>query len=107
MRSNMYRNRSFISSIIIAAWAFCGVTSDAPVHAATDRGGALSSPLIPLSGSPAKLTLGQFKGKVLLVDFWATWCIPCLRSFPFYQSLQDKYGKDGLVVIAVNNEDNT
>lgn len=46
--------------------------------------------------------LGQFAGKVVLVDFWASWCGPCLQSFPWMNELQRRHGDDGLVVIAVN-----
>src|SRR5665213_2325712 len=42
------------------------------------------------------------KGKVVLLDFWASWCEPCRRSFPWMNSLQAKYGDQGLMVIAVN-----
>ena len=42
------------------------------------------------------------KAKVVMVDFWASWCDPCKRSFPVMEELHQRYGKDGLVIIAVN-----
>jgi cytochrome c biogenesis protein CcmG, thiol:disulfide interchange protein DsbE len=47
------------------------------------------------------LDLAQHKGKVVLVDFWASWCEPCRHSFPWLNEMQAKYG-DFLVVIGVN-----
>ncbi len=44
----------------------------------------------------------QFKGKVLVVDFWATWCPPCVGEIPGYVALQKKYGKDGLAIVGVS-----
>ena len=43
----------------------------------------------------------MLEGKVVLLDFWATWCRPCIRSIPKLNELQAKYGKDGLVIIGV------
>ncbi len=51
------------------------------------------------------LDLTAYRGKVVVVDFWASWCAPCRRSFPWLDSMQQKYGEDGLVVIGIN-EDN-
>jgi thiol-disulfide isomerase/thioredoxin len=42
------------------------------------------------------------KGKVILVDFWASWCLPCKASFPAMEELQQRFGSQGLVILAVN-----
>jgi thiol-disulfide isomerase/thioredoxin len=44
----------------------------------------------------------EYRGRVVLLDFWASWCVPCRRSFPWMNRMQRKYADDGLVVIGVN-----
>jgi cytochrome c biogenesis protein CcmG/thiol:disulfide interchange protein DsbE len=46
--------------------------------------------------------LSDYQGKVVVLDFWASWCVPCRRSFPWMNEMQQKYGDDGLVIVAVN-----
>ena len=50
------------------------------------------------------LDLERYAGKVVIVDFWASWCVPCRRSFPWLDEMQAKYADDGLVVIGVNED---
>jgi cytochrome c biogenesis protein CcmG/thiol:disulfide interchange protein DsbE len=46
--------------------------------------------------------INKYQGKVVLLDFWASWCGPCRRSFPWMNNMQAKYGERGLTVVAVN-----
>ena len=46
--------------------------------------------------------LTEFRGKVVVLDFWASWCVPCRRSIPWMNDMQEKYGDDGLIIIGVN-----
>lgn len=48
------------------------------------------------------LNLDAYKGKVVYLDFWASWCVPCRLSFPWMNDLQQTLGTRGFVVVAVN-----
>jgi len=49
-----------------------------------------------------EFNVSDFEGKVVVLDFWASWCVPCRRSFPWLNEMHARYGDDGLVIIGVN-----
>jgi len=51
------------------------------------------------------VALSQFKGKVLVIDFWATWCGPCKVEIPHFIEFQEKYGKAGLQIVGISVDD--
>ncbi len=52
-----------------------------------------------------KLTLSNYRGKVVLLDFWASWCAPCQAEIPKFIEWQKKYGEEGLQVIGISMDD--
>jgi cytochrome c biogenesis protein CcmG/thiol:disulfide interchange protein DsbE len=52
--------------------------------------------------SPTTLDLSTWRGRVVLLDFWASWCAPCQQSFPWMARMREAYGERGLVVVAVD-----
>lgn len=54
--------------------------------------------------SKQKVKLSSFRGKVLVLDFWASWCTPCKRSMPELSQIQDELGPRGLVILGINRE---
>lgn len=57
--------------------------------------------------SAQKMDLAAYKGKVLLVDFWASWCGPCRKAMPFLNNKRKEFGKDGFEIIGINVDENS
>ncbi len=85
--------------VALAALLFAAPTAMA------DNADALKDCGLHLTVGGAPADLAQFRGKVLYVDFWASWCVPCLLSFPFMNDLQSADSPRGLQVIAVNMDE--
>jgi len=56
--------------------------------------------LLDLEGKPVNLS--DYVGKVIILDFWATWCPPCVQEIPHFNALAKEYGEKGLVVLGVS-----
>lgn len=83
---------------LLAAGLVAGIAPDPCAAKQWEAGDAL--PALPAAALEGDVP--AFQGKVLLIDFWASWCGPCKRSFPVLEQLHRKYGKQGLVVLGVN-----
>jgi len=79
------------SSATSMAWADGGVTIGKPAPKLSGK---------DLDGNP--LSLAKLKGKVVIVDFWASWCAPCKEEMPVLERLKSKYGKYGLAIVGVS-----
>ena len=60
-----------------------------------------------LDGEIVKISAGDTNGRVLLLDFWATWCGPCIEEMPILQRLHQRYEREGLDLLAVNTDSGT
>ncbi len=68
---------------------------------------AVQAPLFTLKDAQNRtVSLKKQRGNVVYVDFWASWCTPCKQSFPWMNEIQQRYGKKGLRVIAINLDEN-
>ena len=77
-----------------------GLATTGVAHAVGVGEAAPSLALSTAKGEP--VALDKLRGQVVYVDFWASWCGPCKRSFPWMNELAQRYGASGLTVVAVN-----
>lgn len=103
MKFTLHMNKKRVSQLLSGLAATLLVSS----AMALDKGSA--APAFDLSGAEGNVSLTKYQGKLVYLDFWASWCGPCRQSFPWMNELQAKYGSQGLQIIGVNldqkNED--
>jgi len=68
----------------------------------TGAADASKAPALNLPGIDGDVELVKLQGKVVYLDFWASWCDPCRDSFPWMAEMKEKYGAQGMEVVAVN-----
>lgn len=85
------------------------VANAAPAHAAGPEpwNGGPTPPLSLKDLDGREVRLEALRGRVVVVNFWATWCAPCVLEMPSLQRLKDRHARRGLEVIAVNQQENT
>jgi peroxiredoxin len=95
-----------------AALTACGGAEDEGKGStsASDKGGLVGNPapdfaVKAVAGSKGTVSLKSLRGKVVLVDFWGTFCEPCKKSFPKLQDLNTKYGASGLQIVGISEDE--
>jgi peroxiredoxin len=106
---------AFVTSLVVvgmvtpALSAETQMVADAPVaRGAAANTGPTLKPAPDFTRSDVAghaVRLSNFRGKVVLLNFWATWCAPCLEEIPIFSAWQRKYGSDGLQVLGVSMDD--
>lgn len=92
----------FLIFALMATWHLAGC------KASNHRPGSVDTPaanfqLQSIDGKP--LDLASYRGKVVLLDFWATWCVPCQQEIPHFVQFQDKYSDQGFQVVGISMDD--
>ena len=80
-------------------------TIPAPAGAAILKKGEPAPPIKVVTTAGQQVTLANYKGNVLVMDFFATWCAPCKEAIPHLSDLTSKYGKQGLQVLGMSIDD--
>ncbi len=88
-------SRSFAIGLIVSALTVS-------ISSATAQEVGSRAPSFDLPGTVKPVRFSDFKGRVVYVDFWASWCGPCKQSFPWMNEMQAKYGARGFSVVGIN-----
>ncbi|MCE7934920.1 MAG: TlpA family protein disulfide reductase [Chlorobi bacterium CHB2] len=97
-------NRMLLALALGVAFAACAdnaVTTD-PIIAVRPELGKPAPDFTLKDQNGATVKLSQFKGKVVVLDFWATWCAPCIASIPEFKDLWSKYRSDDFVLFSIS-----
>jgi peroxiredoxin len=82
-----------------------GIAAILPVNAETLQGKAPDFTLKSNSGKNIKLS--EYRGQVVMLNFWASWCGPCRQEMPLLDDIQKRYSKLGFTILGVNVEENS
>lgn len=87
-----------------AMWGIGKATPETPPSAGAIKPQA-APPIEGLTTTGQKFKLSDYKGKVVMINFWATWCGPCRMEIPDMVRLQSKYEKQGFTIVGLSDDD--
>ena len=94
-----------ISLMLVFAYR---ATGKQPTQAAAPTGAGKPAPEFALQSLDGKtIHLSDYRGKAVVVNFWATWCQPCRVEMPWFVELQKQYGPDGLQILGISADEDT
>ena len=88
----MFASLIRISLTVLALYGFLG----------SGNAFAAKAPDFKLDGQQKQVKLSDYRGQIVYLDFWASWCQPCRKSFTWMNKMQSLYGAEGFTVIAIN-----
>jgi|SRR6476620_8879631 len=91
-----YRRGILLVSIAITAACY---------HGSTPKGIGAPAPDFTVQDGERKVTLDQFRGKVVVLNFWASWCPPCITETPSLVAMQERLRDKGIVVVAISADE--
>ena len=98
------KRRILFVMLCLSAWGDCAIAEDS-VKSFRLLNTSVSAPETKFSDGNKKVSLDSFRGRTVILNFWATWCSPCLKEMPSLERLSTKLAKDNLVVVAVSQDD--
>jgi cytochrome c biogenesis protein CcmG/thiol:disulfide interchange protein DsbE len=90
----------FFITFLIALLGF--LASGNAIADGTVAKASVLAPDFKLDGEQGSIHLKQHRGQLIYLDFWASWCQPCKKSFDWMNQMQARYGNEGLKIIAIN-----
>ncbi len=104
MMDRLWKNRwlrAGIAAMAVAAWPACAIDDQEEIPSA----GTPSLDFVLKDMNGADVRLADFRGRPLLINFWATWCTPCKAEVPWFVEFSEKYRDERLAVVGISVDD--